>query len=144
MTELIVPSPPAATKRRRPSRRRSRISNSQSIWRARWITSNPALPAASSRADSSAGETFTPDDGLKNITPFVFRSGNISSGAGVCKTSMKRIALLLALQVFVLTLTAAEAPKECALCVGAVSDLQVAPTTPVPMLVRLRQDDFVV
>ena len=55
---------------------------------------------------------------------------------------MKRIAFLLALQVFVLPLAAAEAPKECALCVGAVSDLQVAPMTPVPLLVTLRQDDF--
>src|SRR5438874_8085697 len=76
------------------------------------------------------------------MRPLVFPSGNIGSGAGVCKTSMKRIALLLALQVFVLSLAAAEAPKECALCVGAVSDLQVAPTTPVPLLVRLRLDDF--
>jgi hypothetical protein len=56
--------------------------------------------------------------------------------------SMKRFALLLALQVSVLSLAAAEPPKECALCAGAVSDLQVAPATPVPLLIRLRQDDF--
>ena len=55
---------------------------------------------------------------------------------------MKRIALLLALQVSVLSLAAAEPPKECALCAGAVSDLQVAPATPVPLLIRLKQDDF--
>src|SRR4051794_16233281 len=55
---------------------------------------------------------------------------------------MKRIAFLLALQVSVLSLAAAEPPKECALCAGAVSDLQVAPATAVPLLVRLRQDDF--
>ena len=55
---------------------------------------------------------------------------------------MKRIVLLLALQVFVLRLGAAEPPKECALCAGAVSDLQVAPAAPVPLLVRLKQDDF--
>src|SRR4051794_15029747 len=55
---------------------------------------------------------------------------------------MKRIAFLLALQVSVLSLAAAEPPKECALCAGAVSDLQVAPAAPVPLLVRLRQDDF--
>jgi hypothetical protein len=55
---------------------------------------------------------------------------------------MKRIALLLALQVSVLSLAAAEPPKDCALCAGAVSDLQVVPATPVPLLVRLRQDDF--
>ncbi|HEV7484266.1 MAG TPA: hypothetical protein VGQ65_01195 [Thermoanaerobaculia bacterium] len=55
---------------------------------------------------------------------------------------MKRIAFLLALQVFVLPLFAAEPPKECALCAGAVSDLQVAPAAPLPLLVKLRQDDF--
>src|SRR5260370_9222704 len=55
---------------------------------------------------------------------------------------MKRIAFLFALQVSVLSLAAAEPPKECALCAGAVSDLQVAPATPVPLLIRLRQDDF--
>ncbi|HXH40304.1 MAG TPA: hypothetical protein VNN08_16870 [Thermoanaerobaculia bacterium] len=55
---------------------------------------------------------------------------------------MKRIALLLALQVFVLPLAAAEPPKECALCAGAVSDLQIAPATPVPLLIRLKVDDF--
>src|ERR1700756_5343603 len=55
---------------------------------------------------------------------------------------MKRIALLLALQVSVLSLAAAEPPKECALCAGAVSDLRIAPAAPVPLLVRLRQDDL--
>jgi hypothetical protein len=55
---------------------------------------------------------------------------------------MKRIAFLLALQVFVLPLATADAPKECALCAGAVSDLQVVPSTPVPLLVRLNQNDF--
>src|SRR5436305_551477 len=55
---------------------------------------------------------------------------------------MKRIAFLLALPVFVLPLAAAAPPKECALCAGAVSDLQVAPATPVPLLVRLRQEDL--
>jgi hypothetical protein len=55
---------------------------------------------------------------------------------------MKRIFLLLALQVLVLPLAAAETPKECTLCAGAVSDLQIPPTTPVPLLVRLKEDDF--
>lgn len=55
---------------------------------------------------------------------------------------MKRIAFLLALQVFVRPLAAAEPPKECGLCAGAVSDLQVAPVTPMPLLVRLNQNDF--
>lgn len=52
------------------------------------------------------------------------------------------IALLVALQVSVLSLDAAEPPKECALCAGAVSDLGVVPAVPVPLLVRIRQDDF--
>ncbi len=55
---------------------------------------------------------------------------------------MKRIALLLALQVSVLSLAAAEPPKECALCAGAVSDLQLAPAAAVPLFVRLKQDDL--
>ena len=59
---------------------------------------------------------------------------------------MKRIARLLALHVAlqfsVLPLAAAEPPRDCALCAGAVSDLQVVPTAPVPLLVRIRQDDF--
>jgi hypothetical protein len=76
------------------------------------------------------------------MTPFVFRSGNFSSGEGVWKSSMKRIALFLTLQVLVLSVAAAEPPKECALCAGAVSDLQVAPAAPVPLLVRLKQDDL--
>jgi hypothetical protein len=58
---------------------------------------------------------------------------------------MKRFAIVLtALQLFVLTAAAAEAPKECTLCVGAVSDLSLAPVsaTPVPLLVRVRQQDL--
>jgi hypothetical protein len=55
---------------------------------------------------------------------------------------MKRIAFLLALQVLVLPLASAEPPKECALCAGAVSDLQIVPTTPVPLLVSLNQNDL--
>src|SRR3954453_6510736 len=140
MTVLMVPSPPAATKRRCPSLRRSRMSEVQSRPRVTGTTSSPASEADCSSAESSDGAIFTPDDGLKNITPLVFRSGNFGSGRGVCKTSMKRIAFLLALQVFVLPLAAAEPPKECALCAGAVSDLQVTPATPVPLLVRLRQE----
>ncbi len=59
---------------------------------------------------------------------------------------MKRIAFLLApllsLQVSVLSLGAAEPAKVCTACAGAVSDLQVAPVTPVPLLVRLTQDNL--
>ncbi len=52
------------------------------------------------------------------------------------------LALLAALQVSVLSLAAAETPKECALCAGVVSDLTIVPAAPVPLLVRIRQDDF--
>src|ERR1039457_5465636 len=52
------------------------------------------------------------------------------------------LALLVALQVSLLSLAAVEPPKECCLCAGAVSDLQPVPTVPVPLLVRIRQDDF--
>jgi hypothetical protein len=56
---------------------------------------------------------------------------------------MKRLAFILSVLPFlVLPLQAADAPKECALCVGAVSDLTVTPATPVPLLIRLRQDDL--
>ena len=61
---------------------------------------------------------------------------------------MKKIAfLLLALQFSLLTAARAAAPatsaaKECAVCVGAVSDLTTAPVAPLPLLVRLRQDDL--
>ena len=51
-------------------------------------------------------------------------------------------ALILTLQVSVLSLSAAETPKECGLCAGAFSDLSIAPAAPVPLLVRLRQEDF--
>jgi len=56
---------------------------------------------------------------------------------------MKRLAFILSVLPFlVLPLRGADAPKECSLCVGAVSDLTVTPATPVPLLVRLRQDDL--
>jgi hypothetical protein len=58
---------------------------------------------------------------------------------------MKRTSRLIALallQVSVLSLAAAETPKECGLCAGVVSDLQTAPATPLPLLARIRQDDF--
>ena len=51
-------------------------------------------------------------------------------------------ALLASLQVCILPLAAAETPKECSLCAGVVSDLQTVPAAPLPLLVRVRQDDF--
>jgi hypothetical protein len=64
---------------------------------------------------------------------------------------MKKIVFLLAvlsaLQFSLLTVAHAapaskEVPKECAVCVGVVSDLATAPATPLPLLVRLKQDDL--
>jgi len=56
---------------------------------------------------------------------------------------MKRLAFLISVLPFlVLPLRAADAPKDCSLCVGAVSDLTVAPATPVPLLVRVGENDL--
>jgi len=65
---------------------------------------------------------------------------------------MKRLAFLFSVVPFLVApfmgpfvqpLRAADAPKECSLCVGAVSDLMgTPPATPVPLLVRVREADF--
>ena len=56
---------------------------------------------------------------------------------------MKRLAFLISVLPFlVLPLQAAESPKECSLCVGAVSDLNTIPATPVPLLVRVRETEL--
>jgi len=56
---------------------------------------------------------------------------------------MKRLAFLFSVVPFLaLPLRAADAPKECTLCVGAVSDLTAVPATPVPLLVRLNESDL--
>ncbi len=56
---------------------------------------------------------------------------------------MKRLALsLLILPLLALSATAADAPKECSLCTGAVSDLALVPATPVPLLVRVDENDL--
>src|SRR5207244_3997637 len=55
---------------------------------------------------------------------------------------MKRIAFPLVVQLLAVSLFAAEAPKECNLCVGAVTDLKVVPATPVPLVAAIRQDDL--
>jgi hypothetical protein len=56
---------------------------------------------------------------------------------------MKRLAFLISVLPFlVLPLHAAESPKECSLCVGAVSDLNTVPATPVPLLVRVRETEL--
>ncbi|HJT18701.1 MAG TPA: hypothetical protein VJ853_14995, partial [Thermoanaerobaculia bacterium] len=56
---------------------------------------------------------------------------------------MKRIAIvLISLQICVLSLFAADAPKQCSLCVGAVADISAPPATPIPLLLQLREADL--
>jgi hypothetical protein len=53
---------------------------------------------------------------------------------------MKRIFLVFAASFFALSLFAADAPKECSLCVGSLTDLSATPATPVPLLARTSID----
>ena len=56
---------------------------------------------------------------------------------------MKPFAILLfALQTLMSTLSAADAPRDCTLCAGAVSDLKAIPATPVPLLANVAVEDF--
>ncbi len=57
---------------------------------------------------------------------------------------MRKLAVAaLLLQILVLPLFAADAAKkECSLCAGAVSDLTAVPAGPVPLLVRVAQNDL--
>jgi hypothetical protein len=59
---------------------------------------------------------------------------------------MKRLAFLISVLPFLVVPFVqplrADTPKECTLCVGAVSDLNAVPATPVPLLVRLRESDL--
>src|SRR5262249_40502384 len=125
ITWFTVPSPPAATKRRRPSFMRVRTTAAQLTVSSRRITSSPASRAV----PSSSGGSFTPEHRLRSIKPLRL-------------SDMNRIFPALIASFFALSLFAADAPKECALCVGAATDLSVAPATPVPQLVRVRQDDL--
>src|SRR5258705_5104215 len=104
---------------------RERTNAAQSTSASRRTTSSPASPAASSRS----GGSFTPEEGLRSIKP-------------LRPDDMNRIFLAATLSLFALSLFAADAPKECSLCVGAITDLAAAPATPVPLLVRVRQDDL--
>jgi hypothetical protein len=54
---------------------------------------------------------------------------------------MKRL-LLFAAVIIALPLFGAETPKECGLCVGAVSPLPVSGQEVIPILVRISNDDF--
>ncbi len=55
---------------------------------------------------------------------------------------MKRIFLAVTVSLFALSLFAADAPKECALCVGAVTDLTGLPATPVPLVAKTSIDNL--
>src|SRR5258708_3904976 len=56
---------------------------------------------------------------------------------------MKKIAVFVfALQVSVLAAAGAEVPRECTLCVGAVSDAKAIPPSPLPLLLQVRQEDL--
>ena len=56
---------------------------------------------------------------------------------------MRRFLFLLAvLQILVLSTSAAEVRPDCALCIGLVSDTQLVPAQPVPMTLRLTENDL--
>ena len=57
---------------------------------------------------------------------------------------MKRFALLLAILIIASAAYAADAPKECTLCVGAVADFTatVTPTETIPLLIETSLDDL--
>jgi hypothetical protein len=55
---------------------------------------------------------------------------------------MKRLVLLIAIQMIAMSVVAADKPNQCTLCVGAVSDLTSAPAAPIPLLVETSLDDL--
>src|SRR5579884_18214 len=56
---------------------------------------------------------------------------------------MRRLAIVLvSLQFCVLSLLAADAPKQCSLCVGAVADVAAPPPSTIPLLLQLREADL--
>jgi hypothetical protein len=55
---------------------------------------------------------------------------------------MKRLAILLAIQILAVCAFAADTPKECTLCSGAVSDLSTVPAATIPLLVETSIDDL--
>src|SRR4051794_36686696 len=129
-TVFTVPSPPAATKRRRPSPMQPRMAAAQSTSGLTRNTSSPASRAEPSSAAISAGGSFTPEEGLRSIKP-------------LRPADMNRIFLVAVTALFcAFSLFAADAPKECNLCVGAVTDLKGTSATPVPLLAQIRQDDL--
>ncbi len=54
----------------------------------------------------------------------------------------KTAIVIICLQICVLSLFAADAPKECSLCVGATTDLAAPPTAVIPLLLQVREPDL--
>ena len=46
------------------------------------------------------------------------------------------------LQFCVLSLVAAEAPKECTLCVGATADVAAPPAVVIPLILQVKETDL--
>jgi hypothetical protein len=56
---------------------------------------------------------------------------------------MRKIAIfIVSLQVSVLSLFAADSPKECSLCVGATADLTAPPSAVIPLLLQINENDL--
>ena len=56
---------------------------------------------------------------------------------------MRKTAIIfLSLQILVLSLFAAETPKECTLCVGATADLAAPPAAVIPLVLQIRESDL--
>src|SRR5207245_10452449 len=56
---------------------------------------------------------------------------------------MRKIAIVIfCLQFCVLSLFAADAPKECSLCVGATADLSTPPAAVIPLVLQIRESDL--
>src|ERR1700730_2021184 len=56
---------------------------------------------------------------------------------------MRKTAIILAsLQFLVLSMFAAETPKECSLCVGATADLSTPPASVIPLVLQIREGDL--
>ena len=56
---------------------------------------------------------------------------------------MRKTAIIfVSLQILVLSLFAAETPKECTLCVGATADLAAPPAAVIPLVLQIRESDL--
>src|SRR5216110_1984314 len=72
-------------------------------------------------------------------------SAIFSSARGVehgASMMRKSAIFVLSLQVFVLSLFAAETPKECSLCVGATAELAAPPSAVIPLVLQIKEGDL--